>query len=69
MRGLSFYYSAQYNQAIGEFIQAAEEENLMALAGLWSANCYLAQHDYGHAYIELKQLRLLERSSSKDGGN
>ncbi len=60
MRGLSFYYGAQYNQAIGEFIQAAEEENLMALASLWSANCYLAQNDYGHAYIELKRLRLHE---------
>jgi len=56
MRGLSFYYSAQYNQAIGEFIQAASEKKLYNISRLWMANCYLAQVEYEHAYIELKRL-------------
>lgn len=56
MRGLSLYYSAKYNQALGEFMQAAQEKGLSDISGFWKAKCYLAQKEYGHAYVELKRL-------------
>lgn len=56
MRGLSLYYSAKFNQALGEFMQAAQEKSLSDISGFWKAKCYLAQEEYGHAYIELKRL-------------
>ncbi len=56
MRGLVYYYSARYNHAIVEFMEAAEEEKLSALSRLWLANAYLAQQQYGHAYLELSRL-------------
>jgi TolB-like protein len=57
MRGLGHYYSARYNQALAEFIQAAREKGLTDIAGLWQANSYLAQEHYAHAYLELSRLR------------
>ena len=57
MRGLGYYYSARYNQALAEFMQAAREERLTDISGLWLANSYLAQEQYDHAYIELSRLR------------
>jgi hypothetical protein len=56
MRGLGYYYSARYNQALAEFMQAAEEETLTNISRLWLANAYLAQQRYGHAYLELSRL-------------
>jgi TolB-like protein len=59
MRGLGYYYSARYNQAIAQFMQALEEENsssLPSLSRLWLANAYLAQQQYGHAYLELSRI-------------
>ncbi len=58
MRGLGYYYSAQYNQALVEFMQAAREEDLTDISRLWLANSYLARHEYAHAYLELTRLRL-----------
>jgi len=57
MRGLSFYYSVQYNQALAEFIQVARAEKLFNISRFWMVNCYLAQEKYEHAYIELKRLK------------
>jgi TolB-like protein len=57
MRGLGYYYSARYNQALAEFMHAAREEKLADIAGLWLANAYLAQEQYDHAYLELSRLR------------
>ena len=56
MRGLGFYFSARYNQALGEFVQAAEEQELRDISRLWLANAYLAQNQFGHAYLELSRL-------------
>lgn len=57
MRGLGHYYSARYNQALAEFLHAAQEGRLSDIAGLWRANAYLAQEQYDHAYLELSRLR------------
>ena len=57
MRGLGYYYSARYNQALAEFLQAARETPLADISRLWLANAYLAQEDYEHAYLELTRLR------------
>jgi len=58
MRGLGYYYSARYNQALAEFLQATREKPLADISRLWLANSYLAQEEYDHAYLELTRLRL-----------
>ena len=58
MRGLGYYYSARYNQALAEFLQATREKPLADISRLWLANSYLAQAEYAHAYLELTRLRL-----------
>ena len=58
MRGLGYYYSARYNQALAEFLQAAREKPLADISRLWLANAYLAQEEYDHAYLELSRLSL-----------
>jgi len=58
MRGLGYYYSARYHQALAEFMQATREKPLADISRLWLANSYLAQEDYDHAYLELSRLRL-----------
>lgn len=57
MRGLGYYYSAQYNQALAEFMQAAREKTLAGVARLWLVDAYLAQDAYEHAYLELRRLQ------------
>lgn len=51
MKGLGFYYSARYSQALAEFMLAAGDTSR-----LWVANAYLAQQQYRHAYLELRRL-------------
>ena len=58
MRGLGYYYSARYNQALAEFLQATREKPLADISRLWLANSYLAQAEYAHAYLELTRLTL-----------
>jgi len=58
MRGLGYYYSARYNQALAEFLQATREKPLADISRLWLANAYLAQDAYDHAYLELSRLSL-----------
>lgn len=58
MRGLGYFYSARYNQALAEFLLAAGEKPLADISRLWLANSYLAQGQYDHAYLELSRLRL-----------
>ena len=43
MRGLGYYYSARYNRAIVEFMQASAEKELADISRLWTANAYLEQ--------------------------
>jgi TolB-like protein len=59
MRGLGYYYSARYNQALAAFMQAAREAELTDISRLWLANAYLAQDQYGHAYLELSKLKFV----------
>ena len=56
MRGLGYYFSARYSQALAEFLQAGQEESLTDIARLWLANSYLVEAQYGHAYLELSRL-------------
>ena len=56
MRGPGFYFSARYNRALGQFVQATEEQELSDISRLRVANVYLAQHPFGHAYLELSKL-------------
>jgi TolB-like protein len=58
MRGLGYYYSAQYNQALAAFLRAAGERPVADIARLWLANAYLAQGEYHHACLELSRLSL-----------
>jgi TolB-like protein len=59
LQGLSLYYAARYPQALAEFIDSAREPRLELVARLWMANCYLADAQYGHAYLELRRLQVL----------
>ena len=59
LQGLSLYYAARYPQALAEFIHSAREPRLEPVARLWMANCYLADVQYGHAYLELRRLQLV----------
>jgi TolB-like protein len=58
MRGLGYYFSARYNHALAEFLQAVPDEHLTDVARLWAANSYLALEQYGHAYLELSRLNI-----------
>lgn len=67
MRGLGYYYSARYNQALAEFLQATREKPLADISRLWLANAYLAQQEYDHAYLELSRLRLGGSRNFREG--
>jgi len=56
MKGLGFYYSARYSQALAEFTLATGD-----ISRLWMANAYLAQQQYSHAYLELRRLNPQEK--------
>jgi TolB-like protein len=56
LRGLSFYFAANYHRALGEFIECDRSREPDALVTLWRANCYLAVENYGHALLELTRL-------------
>jgi len=57
LRGLSYFYSARYTQALAELIQCGPDAEQDGLPGLWRANCYLAREEYDHAYLELIRLK------------
>ncbi len=59
LQGLSQYYAGRYPQALAKFIDAAAEPRLEQVARLWMANCYLADAQYGHAYLELRRIQLV----------
>jgi len=66
MKGLNYYFSANYNHAIGEFVEASKEEKVRDLAQFWLANCYLEKKEYGHAYMELKKIHSANGMILKD---
>jgi TolB-like protein len=65
MRGLGYYHSARYNQALAEFAQSAREASLTEVSRLWLANAYLAQGQFDDAYLELSRLKPAGRDSRK----
>ena len=67
MRALSLYYAGKYNHALGEFLESSKESDLTSISGLWMANCYLAQGQYAHAYIELIRLNKSASEFSNKG--
>jgi tetratricopeptide (TPR) repeat protein len=67
MRGLGYYYSARYHQALAEFMQATREKPVADIARLWLANAYLAQEEYDHAYLELIRLQLVGSRNFRQG--
>ena len=63
MKGLGHHFSARYSLALAEFILAAEQEELTDLSRLWIAKTYMADRQYGHAYLEL--IWLMRRESAR----
>jgi TolB-like protein len=63
MKGLGLHFSARYNLALAEFILAAEQEELTDISRLWMAKTYMADRQYGHAYLEL--IWLMRRGSGR----
>ncbi len=58
LEGLNHYHAGRYHHALGEFLKASREQQIHAISRLWMAKAYLAQGDYGHAYLELRKLQL-----------
>ncbi len=56
MNGLSAYYSARYDRAIPEFIQASQEETIRNISRFWLAKAFLSQKQYAQAYMEFNDL-------------
>jgi TolB-like protein len=63
MKGLGHHFSARYSLALAEFILAAEQEELTDISRLWMAKTYMADRQYGHAYLEL--IWLMRRESAR----
>jgi hypothetical protein len=63
MKGLGHHFSARYSLALAEFILAAEQEELTDIARLWMAKTYMADRQFGHAYLEL--IWLMRRGSAR----
>jgi len=60
LRGLGFYYSTQYAEAISEFSAAVQLDRKQLDALFWSGRSYLAQKEYAHAKVKLDHF--LERA-------
>lgn len=56
IRGLSFYYSGNFDNAIVEFMKTQDLDPTSDKAGYWMALCYMEAKEYRHALIELKVL-------------
>ena len=56
IRGLSFYYSGNFDNAIVEFMKTQDLDPTSDKAGYWMALCYMEANEYRHALIELKDL-------------
>lgn len=53
LRGLGFYYSEQYDEAIAEFSTALQLDPTQLDAVFWNGRSYLAQKEHAHAKVEL----------------
>lgn len=53
LRGLGFYFSTQYTEAISEFSAAIQIDPKQLDARFWNGRSYLAQKEYAHASVDL----------------
>ena len=65
MQGLSHYYSAQYSNAVSDFVDASKAPEIHDLSRFWLAKAYIAEKQYDHAYVELKLLTVAEQPKEK----
>lgn len=56
MKGLGFYYSGNFDNAIVEFMKTQDLDPTSDKAGYWMALCFMEANEYRHALIELKDL-------------
>jgi TolB-like protein len=56
IRGLGFYYSGNFDNAIVEFIKTQDLDPASDKAGYWMALCFMETGEYKHALIELEGL-------------
>jgi len=57
MRGLGFYYAANYDRAIVGFMKVQDLDPSSEKAGYWMALCFMKTEEYEHALIELGALQ------------
>lgn len=56
IRGLGFYYSGNFDNAIVEFMKTQDLDSTSDKAGYWMALCFMEVNEYRHALIELEDL-------------
>lgn len=56
IRGLGFYYSGNFDNAIVEFMKTQDLDPTLDKAGYWTALCFMEANEYKHALIELEDL-------------
>jgi TolB-like protein len=56
IRGLGFYYSGNFDNAIVEFMKTQDLDPTLDKAGYWMALCFMKAKEYRHALIELEDL-------------
>ncbi len=56
IRGLGFYYSGNFDNAIVEFMKTQDLDPTSDKAGYWMALCFMEAGEYKHALIELEGL-------------
>lgn len=56
IRGLGFYYSGNFDNAIVEFMKTQDLDPTSDKAGYWMALCFMEANEYRHALIELENL-------------
>lgn len=56
MKGLGFFYAANYDRAIMQFMKTVDCDPLHTKARLWMAKAYMQTKEYAHAEIELKKI-------------
>ncbi|MGD8566448.1 MAG: hypothetical protein PVF96_08880 [Candidatus Bathyarchaeota archaeon] len=56
IRGLGFYYSGNFDNAIVEFMKTQDLDSTSDKAVYWMALCFMEANEHKHALIELEDL-------------
>lgn len=56
IRGLGFYYSGNFDNAIVEFMKTQDLDPTLDKAGYWMALCFMEANEYRHAVVELQHI-------------